>query len=295
MTRLTSLLISFAALATAPLAAQDSSATDSLKPDFTFEQVAPMPQALQNFALGRSGSSLLLAGGSSASGEPQSTVYQLEDKAATWKPIGTLPSPLATPAATSTASGMVIIGSMAPGEPARALWRVSSDETSAIIDSLPELPVAVYEPVLGVSGGFLYLAGQQADTKGTRSAIFLRLPYEKTLSFLQRLLAGVGFSFEQKDVAWQQLDPWPGDSMEQAAMAHSFETLHIFGRSAVDNRVVGYGYSAGSWRELSPPPAWRRSTWGVTYLCLCGDPPGPTGATADSSLSHTDRLMGRGG
>ncbi len=253
-------LLALAAFAAATGLHAQGSGNELLKPDFDLENLAAPPGDLSEFAVGQSGGQVLLAGGMDTSRDPQTAILQLDASGTGWVKIGDLPEPLVNAAAASSDTGMIIVGGQVDDRPATTVVRVTVSDGAAVVTSMPDLPQPVREPTVSIAGGFIYVAGQRVDDSERLHPSFMRIPYEKSLSFLQKLLSGVGFNFTPHDVSWEILPAWDGPALDYPEMAFSFESTHIFGISAEDGSIRGYGYGAGKWRSLATPEFWNSTT-----------------------------------
>lgn len=251
-----------------------------LEPAFTHNPVAPLPADLSGFALGLSGGTLLAAGGTDETGQAQRAVYRYDFGRSVWQAVGDLPVSFANGAFATSPLGLILIGGE-NGELPTEVSGVSLAAGALSFSSFPALPFPVHGAAATVAGGELYVAGQQIGEDGAPQPVMLRLAVSKPLDFLQRLLAGVGFDFTEENPQWVEIEPWPGPALEAAAMAFSFDSVHLFGLAADTGEPLGYAFRPGKgWRSLEPPPGWGSSTalagFGESHIfALEGTAPAP--------------------
>lgn len=254
-----SLSISLLLAALLPLLHGGDTAPELLRPVFQFEDVAPLPADWQHFAVGASNGQLLAVGESTSGDSSHTTVFTLDPASAdSWQAVGTVDSLPVGSAKAVSPEGLIVIGG--GGEknsaPSTAVTRISLAGGAVDLYELPDLPFPIQDAAATVASGYLWVTGTNAEG----SPVFLRLEVSKSLTFMQKLLAGIGFSFRGPNPAWQVLDPWPGPALTAPALAFSFESVHLFGL-APDGSVVGFGYHpVGGWRTLTAPPAWGPAT-----------------------------------
>ncbi|MFP4283224.1 MAG: sodium:solute symporter family transporter [Opitutales bacterium] len=261
MRPLKSLLLSCACvLATLGLAAQDPS-DELLKPAFQFGEVAPLPIDLRGFALGRSGGSILAAGGVDPFGQPQRAVYRYDGPEAGWSVVGRLDHEHAYSAFATSPAGLILIGGEVADEPATSVTRLSLEGDTLVTKNFAPLPTPVANPAAAILDGQLYVAGARAEGAQAGQPIFLRLAVSPRLDFLQRLLSGAGFSFTEENPQWVELPAWDGPALAATEFEASFESVHLFGLDPASGEPMGFGYHpVRGWRSLTAPPDWGPST-----------------------------------
>lgn len=175
-------------------------------------------------------------------------VFALTPGASAWREIGHLPMANGYGVSISTPEGVLLIG----GGDARGnfaeVTRVRLVEGSAVVDSLPALPLPLAMAAGALVGRTVYVAGGVDDPAATRAqSVFLALDLDDT------------------DSGWQRLESWPGPARMLATAAALDGTFYLVGGAGLhagpDGKPVrdwlldAYAYTPSlGWKRLADLP-----------------------------------------
>lgn len=172
----------------------------------TSSEVVPAPISLEEAALGKVGSTYLIAGGTDSDGQVSSGIYALQLGDDSWKQIGELDEPHANAAFTATGDALFLVGGEIEGEPTASVLSIKPMGDSVEITSLPDLPTPLTRGAANVSGGALLVAGSM-DSKN----VFYSL------------------DLGTEGANWTELRSWSGAVRWDAYLVKSVETQTLIG------------------------------------------------------------------
>lgn len=206
---------------------------------------------------------LILAGGCNFPGIPAAdggkkvfykSIYAADvvssDSVFEWKKVGDLPVCAAYGVSLSTPSGLVCVGGSNNEGSLSSVWRLSWQQGSLKIDTLPSLPATV-DNMAGTSiGNTLYIVGGNVDGKPSNAVYSL-------------VLDGTG-------EGWKQETPFPGEARVQpvcvSARKGGEDCLFVMGGFAgaydgnsatLSTSAFCYSPSTRQWTEVSAPADGR--------------------------------------
>lgn len=227
----------------------------------TWQELPPLPVAVEGAFVGNCGGVLIVAGGrtvnydeSASGGQDHDTIFVLQPGDTQWTPAGNLPEPLAYGAAVETSRGLLCVGGITGSkDSAQALlirWDSQANRTE--ISPAPDLP----EPLAMCSatrlGNLVYVAGSG------------RSPLSKQAT------KNCFWSIELSSTApkWTSHSAWPGEGIHFPALVSQSGELYLIGganSSLLDhgsnplvptNAVYRYSPTSDTWQGVTdlPPP-----------------------------------------
>ena len=171
---------------------------------FTYDELAPLGQALEQAFVGRSGDDLLVMGGfkvHEAQRQANTSVYALAASEDTWRELPALDVHVYGGAAVSSGKGLICLGGYENDRPTKQVIRYARKDNTLISTPLPDLQVLMPDLKAAIFSNKLYAIGSEA-----------------------------AFSLDLLDVEaqWQELSSWNVTGATIAAAAPSAEKLFVF-------------------------------------------------------------------